>query len=96
MNRALGVLNGQILQAVDIEPADGRTRFTFDLGCSLLTYPYPPDSSDDEPDTQWYLISRSGPGLSVRGDGTYEASDRHARLADKDWLPIGTPVQVRE
>jgi hypothetical protein len=35
MDRALAVLNGQVLQAVDIEPDDGRTRFTFDLGCWL-------------------------------------------------------------
>jgi hypothetical protein len=39
MRRALRVLNGQKLTAVDIEPTDGRTRLTFDLGCFLLTRP---------------------------------------------------------
>jgi hypothetical protein len=47
MDQALGVLNGQVLQAVDIEPVDGRTRFTFDLGCSLLTRPAPSGIYDD-------------------------------------------------
>lgn len=39
MHRALYVLNGQALTEIEIEPADGRTRFSFDLGCSLLTLP---------------------------------------------------------
>lgn len=98
MNRALSVLNGQVLQAVDIEPVNGRTRFTFDLGCSLLTYPAPPGTYDD-PVEQWMLYSRSGPGLSVlniRGDGTYSISDGRQKPGERHWLPIATPVRVRE
>jgi hypothetical protein len=41
VHRALHVLDGQALTAVKVEPADGRTQFTFDLGCSLLTCPDP-------------------------------------------------------
>ena len=74
MNRALRVLDGQVLQAIDIEPDDGRTRFTFDLGCSLLTWPARPGTYRNEPAGQWMLYAGSGPDLvvlSVREDGTY-------------------------
>jgi len=99
MQRALRVLNGQVLQAVDIEPDDGRTRFTFDLGCSLLTCPAPPGIYASEPAGQWMLYSRSGPDLAVltiRGDGTYGITDGHVKPEDKRWLPIATPLRVRE
>jgi hypothetical protein len=99
MNRALSVLNGQVLQAVDIEPDDARTRFTFDLGCSLLTYPAPPGIYTIEPVRQWMLYSRSGPGLSVlsvRGDGTYSITDGHVKPENMRWLPIAAPVRVHE
>jgi hypothetical protein len=96
MRRALHVLNGQVLQAVEIEPADGRTRFNFDLGCSLLTAPAEAGSYEDEPVEQWYLFLRSGPVLAVRGDGGYEISDRHENPASERWLPIGVPVHVHQ
>ena len=96
MDRALGVLNGQVLQAVDIEPDDGRTRFTFDLGCSLLTCPAPPGIYGDEPVEQWKLYSRPGPVLVVREDGRYSIGDGHERPADMHWLLIATPVRVHE
>lgn len=98
MDRALRVLNGQVLKAVDIEPDDSRTRFTFDLGCSLLTYPAPPGIYDD-PVEQWKLYSRSGSDLlvlSVRGDGKYSIGDGHEIRGDEHWLPIATPVRVHE
>jgi hypothetical protein len=98
MNRALAVLNGQALQAVDIEPDDGRTRFTFDLGCSLLTYPAPPGIYDD-PVEQWKLLSRSGSDLvvlNIRGDGMYSIGDGHEKPGDDHWLSIGMPAGVRE
>ena len=63
MHRALRVLNGQELQAVEIEPADGRTKFSFDLGCSLFTLPAEAGVYEDEPVEQWYLYLRSGPVL---------------------------------
>jgi hypothetical protein len=95
MHRALHVLNGQQLTAVDIEPADGRTRFTFDLGCILITRPAPPRTYEDEPVEQWYLYLRSGPVLAVRGDGSYKVGDRHQKPADRHWLPINTPVRIQ-
>jgi hypothetical protein len=96
LNRALGVLNGQELQAVDVDPAGGQTRFTFDLGCSLSTCPAPPGSYDD-PVRQWMLYSRPGPGLavlSIRGDGTYSIDDGHTKPGRERWLPIDAPVRV--
>lgn len=93
MSRALGVLNGQILTAVEIEP-DSRTRFCFDLGCSFLTRPAPPGSYGDEPVEQWYWYPRSGPVLAVRGDGCYAVSPSHAQPDDHQWLPITTPVHL--
>jgi len=93
MYRALRVLDGQVLQAVDIEPADGRTRFTFDLGCSLLTYPAPPGVFDD-PAKQWMLYSYSDAGLvvlSVYGDGTYCITDGAVKRGDEQRLPLGAP-----
>jgi hypothetical protein len=94
MQRALHVLNGQKLAAVDVEPADGRTRFTFDLGCSLITRPAPTGVYGDEPGAQWYQYVRSGPVLSVRGDGGYKIDDRHDMPDEQLWLPIDTPVHL--
>jgi hypothetical protein len=93
MNRALGVLNGQILTAVEIEPGS-RTRFSFDLGCSFRTYPAPPGSYCTEPAEQWRWDTRSGPVLLVRGDGTYAVSSPHAKAGDDQWFPITTPVSI--
>jgi hypothetical protein len=98
MARALGLLNGQVLQAVDIEPDDGRTKFTFDLGCSLLTCPSQPGIYD-EPGEQWKLFSGFDPDLVVlivRGDGSYSIGDGHEKPEDKRWQPIATPVRVHE
>jgi hypothetical protein len=97
MNRALAVLNGQELQTADIEAADGRTTFTFDLGCCLLTYPAPPGSYDSLAE-QWKLLSRSGPALtvlSIREDGKYSINDGHEKRRDQHWRPIATQVRAR-
>ena len=96
MHRALHVLNGQALQAVEIEPADGRTRFDFDLGCSLFTLPAEAGAYANEPVVQWYLFLRSSSILSVRGDGTYAINDRREKPESLRWLPIGAPVHVQQ
>lgn len=94
IRRALHVLNGQKLAGVDIEPAGGSTRFSFDLGCSLDTRPAPPGCYEDEPVEQWKLYLRSGAVLVVRGDGSYGIGDRRQSLADWHWLPISDRVRV--
>jgi len=93
MNRALGVLNGQILTAVEIEP-DSRTRFSFDLGCSLRTYPAPTGTYGAEPAVQWKWYARYGPVMLVRDDGAYAVSPLDAKSGDERWLPISAPVYV--
>lgn len=55
MNRALGVLNGQAITDVSINPDDAATRFTFDLDCVLMTTPAPDDVYGSEPVEQWML-----------------------------------------
>ncbi len=40
ISRGLQVLNGQALTSVQVEPHDGRSRFSFDLGCALAASPY--------------------------------------------------------
>jgi hypothetical protein len=97
IHRALHVVDGQALTGVKVQPADGRTWFTFDLGCSLLTCPDPPGTCHGtEPTVQWYLYLRSGPVLAIRDDGCYEISDRREDPANHQWLPIGTPVRLDE
>lgn len=93
MNRALGVLNGQILTGVQIEPGS-QTTFWFDLGCSLVTHPAPSGSYGPEPAEQWMWYTRSGPVMTIRGDGTYAISPGTAKPDDYPWLPIATPVNI--
>ena len=57
MARALRVLNGQALTEVDVEPADGRTRFSFDLGCTLLTWPAEAGVYENEPVEQCLILA---------------------------------------
>lgn len=93
MNRALSVLNGQILTAVQIEP-DSRTTFSFDLGCTFLTYPAPAGTFGDKPMEQWLWYGRSGPVAAVHDNGTYALIPRGATCQDKQWQPITMPVHV--
>lgn len=66
MNRALGVLNGQILTNVIAGTADGRSSFAFDLDCLLVTRPTPDAERDEE---QWMFFQPSGDVLSLYADG---------------------------
>jgi hypothetical protein len=93
MNRALKVLNGQILTTAEIEP-DSRTRFSFDLGCSFVTCPAPAGTYSREPTTQWYWYSKPGSVIAVRGDGTYALCPPREKLDDQRWLPITGPVHI--
>jgi hypothetical protein len=43
---------------------------------------------------QWCLYLRSGPVLSIRGDGSYTIGDRHQQPADRRWLPVDTPIHL--
>jgi hypothetical protein len=72
IDRALAVLNGQILIAADIIGAD--TSLTFDLGCALKTRPYDEPSRDDE---QWLLFQPCGTVLTLSADGRLESGRAH-------------------
>jgi hypothetical protein len=70
MRRGLQVLNGQALTSVQAEPHDGRSRFSFDLGCALTASPYQADDSDPLHEL-WTLYEPSEQVLAVRSDGCY-------------------------
>jgi hypothetical protein len=98
MNRALGVLNGQALTGVKVWPHDGRSQFTFDLGCTLTASPYPDDIDrvyrTGEPDELWLLCEPSGQWLTVRADGTYCHVAGKAPAEEHHWQPIGERLAV--
>lgn len=89
INRALGVLNGQAITEVSVNPDDASTRFTFDLGCVLMTTPAPDDVYDFEPTEQWMLYQPSHEVLTVRSDGKYQLCQGDPSPDDSPWLPLG-------
>ena len=65
--RGFALLEGQSLTDVVVNPDDGRSVFSFDLGCTLHTTPY----GDDPEEEQWFLAEPTGWWWSVRADGHY-------------------------
>ncbi len=86
--RALAVLNGQALASVEVNPVNGSTAFTFDLGCFLVTRPAPADDSDGEPAEQWMLYQPLGEVLTLRSDGQYKLQAGNAPRDDSLWTPL--------
>jgi hypothetical protein len=89
MNRALGALNGQAVTGVSIDSVDASTRFSFDLGCVLMTTPASDDVYGVEPVEQWMLYQPSDEVLQVRSDGRYQLCPNEASPDDSPWLPLG-------
>jgi hypothetical protein len=86
--RALGVLNGQALSSVKVDPATAATTFTFDLGCVLATHAAPAGSYDDDgPEEQWILAQPNGMYLAVRADGAYSQQKGDSQ-DDPQWHPL--------
>jgi hypothetical protein len=81
IDRALAVLDGQALISVVVD-ADARTSFTFDLGCTLLTWPY------DHQSEQWLLYEPDGRALTVRADGRYSHDSSVIPAGDSQWHPL--------
>ena len=80
--RAADFLDGQRLSGFSISPRKVHCVFEFDLGATLLTWPY------DKSSEQWLLYEPSHKVLVLRADGCY----RHGR-SDKnedtgEWKPI--------
>jgi hypothetical protein len=86
--RALGILNGQALTSVEVDPRTGGSKFTFDLGGVLFTHPAPAGSYDDEPVEQWMLYQPSGTVLTVRGDGCYAVEPADVSDESATWRPL--------
>ncbi len=82
MDEATRVLDGQRLMSVDIDPDNGSSTFTFDLGGTLETRPYPEGN-----DEQWSLSRRAGPVFSYRRDGCYCLSNSDTLPDEERWLP---------
>lgn len=63
---ALRQLDGQKLMAVEVDSADGRTRFSFDLGAELEVWRLTRECVEDR---LWSLYLPDGYVIAVRGDG---------------------------
>lgn len=82
IDRTVGLLDGQILTNVSIDPRNGRSVFEFYLGGILSTWPY------DNNSEQWMLFEPSRYVLTVRADGWYH-HDLGNTLPDQEhWQPL--------
>ena len=81
--RATATLNGQKLMAVSVGPKTGHSRFTFDLGGSLETWPYGEDPTDE----QW-IIHRGTETFAYRADGHYSYGPSDRLPETEIWLPL--------
>lgn len=84
IDAAVSCLDGQILSRVSINPQSARTRFEFDLGGTLHTWPYNKDSE------QWLLFDPQGKVLVLRADRAYRYSDKNETF-DGNWQSIQRP-----
>lgn len=63
---AMARLEGQRLTDIKVNPVNGVTNFTFDLGATLQARPYEKDNADI-----WTLYYPHGFVLGVKGNGTF-------------------------
>ncbi|WNJ89229.1 hypothetical protein [Bosea sp. 685] len=75
-------LDGQRLLSISVDPLKGTSRFAFDLGAVLETWPY----EDEDLDEQWWLQHRSSYTFAYRKDGRYSWSAE--RSGEEVWLPL--------
>jgi hypothetical protein len=68
MTEGLRELDGQRLTGVQVDPADGRTRFSFDLGAGLNVWRLTRKRSDDDSDL-WTMYLPDGHVIIVKGHG---------------------------
>jgi hypothetical protein len=83
IDRAVACHNGQRLDAIAVDPSNGRTHFHFDLGGALDTWPY----GDDANEEQWG-ISTHDAVLRMNAASRYEIGPVDAPLSDDGWLPL--------
>lgn len=82
--KATGWLDGQLLERLWMEPGTTVTRFEFDLGGVLETFPV----GDDPSDEQWFLYEPSGDVLGVRADGRFSYGPGDTPPDEVRWLPL--------
>jgi hypothetical protein len=92
MNRALNILNGQILTAVSVTGI-AHTKFDFDLGCVLTTWPSSPEDYDGVLVEQWYLYEPDGQVLALRSDGYVSLGPGNRTDEEHDWFPRSLEVR---
>jgi hypothetical protein len=81
IDRAASRLNGQKLVAVMVDPSQGRSTFTFDLGGLLETWPY----GDDPTEEQWMILT-SSEAFAYRADGRYHRDPSDTPPDQERWL----------
>ena len=86
LERAAAALDGQILTGVVVEPANGASRFTFDLGGVLETTRWADEEVGDG--EQWLLFTPSEEVLSIRADGHYSWHPGSTPPDQEIWRPL--------
>lgn len=78
--RAIGMLDGQNLLQVCLDPLSGKSRFEFDLGGLLETWPV----GDDPTEEQWFIY---GPEdvFGYRADGLWSKQPAETPREDEHW-----------
>jgi hypothetical protein len=81
--RAAATLNGQKLLSVVVDPDEGCSTFTFDLGGALETWPY----GDDPRDEQWTILTGTE-SFAYRADGHYACGPSSTPPDSERWSPL--------
>ena len=87
IDKAASAIDGQILTAVEVDPATGVTRLSFELGTIFEMVPY--DAKSDS----WLLSVPGGWWLCVRGGGCYRGGQGSQKPDEHVWLPIWSSPQ---
>lgn len=83
IDRATSTLDGQKLLSLSVDPAGGRSTFTFDLGGIIDTWPY----GDDPTQEQWIILS-SSEAFVFRANGSYSRHPSNTPPEKVEWLPL--------
>jgi len=84
MTSAIKFLDGQILKGVQIQASSGSSRFEFDLGGELNTFPGP-----DAFQKQWMIFTPDEYVLCYGADGKMSYCKSDTKDADMFWFDIG-------
>ena len=82
--RAMGMLDGQKLNDVSLDPATGKSHFTFDLGGQLETWP----TGDDPTEEQWFIYGPENV-FGYRADGRFSKQPVDTPRDSEHWCAPG-------